>query len=76
VEVKIGVLNSPREIIIDSSQTPDEVQAAYASALKDSDGTFSLSDDKGRRVIIAVSAVSYLDVSQSDVRRVGFGSAS
>ncbi len=74
MEVKIGVLNSPREIVIDSSQTPDEVQAAYESALKGSDSTFSLSDDKGRTVIIAVSAVAYLDVSQADVRRVGFGS--
>ena len=72
MEVKIGVLNSPREIVIDSSQTPDEVQEAYASALKNSEATFALSDDKGRRVIIAVAAVAYLDVSQADVRRVGF----
>jgi Protein of unknown function (DUF3107) len=72
VEVKIGVLNSPREIVIDSSQTPDEVQNAYESALKTPDGTFSLTDEKGRRVIVAVSSVAYLDVSEADVRRVGF----
>jgi hypothetical protein len=72
VEVKIGVLNSPREIVIDSSQTPDEVQAAYENALKNSAATFSLSDSKGRTVIVAVNAVAYLDVSEADVRRVGF----
>jgi len=72
VEVKIGVLNSPREIVIDSSQTPDEVQDAYNEALKNPEGTFGLSDDKGRRVVIAVSAVAYLDISQADTRRVGF----
>src|SRR5437868_4043057 len=52
VEVKIGVLHTPREIVLESSQSPDEVEKTVAEALKSVDGQLSLTDDKGRRVIV------------------------
>ncbi|WP_280481426.1 DUF3107 family protein, partial [Nocardia cyriacigeorgica] len=32
VEVKIGISDSPRELVITSSQTPDEVEALVSGA--------------------------------------------
>jgi hypothetical protein len=72
VEVKIGVLHTPREIVLESTQTPEEVEAAVATALKSVDGNLSLSDDKGRRVIVPANLIAYIEIAQADVRRVGF----
>ena len=72
MEVKIGVLHTPREIVLESSQTPDEVEQAVAAALKNPEGQLSLTDDKGRRVIVPAKLIAYLEIAQADVRRVGF----
>jgi hypothetical protein len=73
VEVKIGVLHTPREIIVDSTQTPDEVEQLVSAALKSVDGQLALTDDRGRRVIVPANLVAYVEIAQADARRVGFG---
>jgi hypothetical protein len=72
VEVKIGVLHTPREIVVESLQTPDEVEALVATALKSVDGQLSLTDERGRRVIVPANLVAYVEIAQADQRRVGF----
>lgn len=72
MEVKIGVLHTPREIILESSQTPDEVEKIVAAALKSVDGQLKLVDDKGRRVIVPANLIAYVEIAQADARRVGF----
>ncbi|MDQ1680025.1 MAG: hypothetical protein QOI42_884 [Frankiaceae bacterium] len=72
MEVKIGVLHAPRELSLESTQTPDEVQAAVAAALT-SGGVLSLIDEKGRRVIVPVAQLAYVEIGESSNRRVGFG---
>ena len=74
MEVKIGVQFAPRELVLESAQTPAEVEAAVAEALSGRDGTLSLVDDKGRRVIVPVDKVAYVEIgAPGDDRRVGFG---
>jgi hypothetical protein len=72
VEVKIGVLHTAREIVLDSPQTPEEVEQAVADALKSVDGQLVLTDDRGRKVIVPANLVAYVDIAQADTRRVGF----
>jgi hypothetical protein len=72
VEVKIGVLHTAREIVLDSPQSQDEIEALVADALKSVDGQLTLTDDRGRKVIVPANLVAYVDIAQADVRRVGF----
>lgn len=72
MEVKIGVLHTPREITLDSSQTPEEVEKIVADALKSVDGQLSLTDEKGRKVIVPANLVAYVEIAQADKRSVGF----
>ncbi len=72
MEVKIGVQRTPREIVLDSTLSPDEVEAAVRDALKDPSGVLSLVDDKGRRVVVPSNLVAYVEIAQADTRRVGF----
>jgi hypothetical protein len=72
VEVKVGVLHTAREIVLDSPLTPEEVEQAVAEALKSVDGQLVLTDERGRKVIVPANLVAYVDIAQSDTRRVGF----
>jgi hypothetical protein len=73
VEVKIGVAESPRELVVSSAQTPDEIEALVSDALKNPTGLLSLVDDKGRRYVMPAARVSYVEIAPADTRKVGFG---
>jgi len=72
VEVKIGVQKTPREIVLESTQSPDEVEAAVRDALKDPGSVLALVDEKGRRVVILSNLTAYVEIAEADHRRVGF----
>lgn len=76
MEVKIGVTDSARELVINSAQTPDEVEKLVVDALgKDAADAevLSLTDDKGRRFLVQAAKVAYVEIGIADGRRVGFG---
>jgi hypothetical protein len=72
VEVKIGVQYSAREIVLESAQQPDDVERLVTAAL-DAGGLLALSDEKGRRVLVPVEKLAYVEIGESLERRVGFG---
>lgn len=72
MEVKVGVADTAREIVLNSSQTPEEVESLVADALKNSTGTLNLVDDKGRRYVVPSARVAYVEIGSADSRRVGF----
>jgi Protein of unknown function (DUF3107) len=72
VEVKIGVLHTPREIVLDSTLSPAQVEDAVRDALKDPASVLSLVDDKGRRIVVPSGLVAYVEIAEADHRRVGF----
>lgn len=72
MEVKIGVQFAPRELVLESGQTPDEVAAAVAEALASGEGTLQLTDEKGRKVIVPVAKLAYVEIAEASARPVGF----
>jgi hypothetical protein len=75
VEVKIGVLHTAREIVVDVQLTPEEVETTVSEALKSVDGQLVLVEERGRKVIVPANLVAYVDIAQEDVRRVGFATS-
>jgi hypothetical protein len=73
VEVKIGVTDSPRELVFNSTQTPDALEKLVAAALAKGAELLSLTDDKGRRYLVQASRIAYVEIGAADGRRVGFG---
>ncbi|MCU1594154.1 MAG: hypothetical protein JWO12_1546 [Frankiales bacterium] len=73
MEVKIGVQFAPRELVIESAQSADDVAKAVAEALKADLGVLTLVDDKGRRVLVPADKLAYVEIAESEQRRVGFG---
>ena len=73
MEVKIGVQHVPRELVLESAQSPDEVTKAVSDALKADLGVLSLIDEKGRRVLVPADKLAYVEIAENEQRRVGFG---
>ena len=73
MEVKIGVQHAGRELVLESAQTPSEVEKIVTDALADSEGVLTLVDEKGRRVIVPSERLAYVEIAESESRRVGFG---
>ena len=73
MEVKVGVKGAPRELAIDSSLTPAELAAAVSQALAGEGGVLVLTDDKGRQLIVPADKLAYVEIGESNERRVGFG---
>jgi hypothetical protein len=75
MEVKIGVQNASRELVIDSSQSSDDVEATVSKALAgDSGGLLVLTDSKGRKVIVPTDKLAYVEVGSPAAGQVGFRS--
>jgi len=72
VEVKIGVLYAPRELLVETDTSPEDIEKALAKSIVDG-GIFSLVDNKGSRVVVPVDKLAYLEIAEPDDRRVGFG---
>ncbi|NJC70071.1 DUF3107 domain-containing protein [Planosporangium thailandense] len=72
MEVKIGVQFAPRELALESAQSPAEVERTVAEALSGRDGVLTLFDEKGRRVIVPIDKLAYVEIAESSPRPVGF----
>ncbi|MFP5415404.1 MAG: DUF3107 domain-containing protein [Actinomycetes bacterium] len=72
MEVKVGIRDVPREVAVETKTSAENIEAALAEALA-SNGIFSLTDDKGRKVLIPAAQVAYIDLGTENARPVGFG---
>ncbi|MET7933631.1 DUF3107 domain-containing protein [Streptomyces sp. NPDC005322] len=73
MEVKIGVQHAPREIILESGQSAEEVERAVADALGGKAQVLSLVDDHGRKVLVPSDRLAYVELGEPTTRKVGFG---
>lgn len=72
VDIRIGITNSPREISLESTQTPADVEKVVADALEGSKAYFTLKDSKGKVFLIPTAGVAYVEVGSEERGRVGF----
>lgn len=72
MEVKIGVVDNGRELVVSSADSADDVQAQISKALEGDAGVLALVDDKGRRFLVPSARIAYVEIGASDSRKVGF----
>ncbi len=72
MEIKIGIQDVARELTVETDTTAAQVEKDLAKALADN-GLLTLSEGKGRKVMIPVAKIAYLDLGQDKARPVGFG---
>ena len=75
MEVRIGVVHTPKELTLDLDGDVDDAFKAIDKAIKSGETMVWLTDAKGRRVGVALDKLAYVEVdSEEGSKRVGFGS--
>jgi hypothetical protein len=73
MEVKIGVQNAPRELTIDTDNDAEQVEKLVSDAIT-SGGVLSLTDARGRRVVVPAEKLAYVEITTSLSGTVGYRS--
>lgn len=74
MEVKIGIQQAAREIVVDTAEDAEAVEKKVADALASESGLISLTDTKGRKVLVPAAKVAYIEIGGGVVGQVGFRS--
>ncbi len=74
MEVKIGIQMAPRELVVETESAVEDVKQALTAALADNK-LFVLTDKRGGTVLVPAEKIAYVELDQSEPRRIGFGSA-
>ncbi|MFG1700731.1 DUF3107 domain-containing protein [Nonomuraea sp. NPDC049309] len=74
MEVKIGVRSVHRELVVETDLSAEQVEEEIRNALSvDRGGVFALTDVKGRRVVVPVASLGFVEIGEDEARPVGFG---
>ena len=75
MEVKLGVTYSPKELLVETERSADEIAAAVDEAVAGKAKVLWLADAKGRRVGVPTEKLAYVEVGEENpTKRVGFSS--
>jgi hypothetical protein len=73
MEIKIGVQSVHRELIVETDLSAEQIEDELRKALAVDKGVFSITDTKGRRVVVPVASLGFVEIGEDEVRSVGFG---
>jgi hypothetical protein len=76
VDVRIGITQVARELLVELADDidRDELKGAVGAALSGATDTLSLTDRRGREVLVPAAKIAYVEVGVADgERRMGFG---
>jgi len=74
VEVKIGVQQAQRELVVEVQESADDVEKHVSEVLAKGEGVITLTDVKGRRVVVPGAKVAYVEIGTGVAGTVGFRS--
>jgi hypothetical protein len=74
MDVRIGVVYTSKELLVELESGADEVRATIDAALADGKPLVWLTDSKGRRVGVPTDKIAYVEIGSDDsAHKVGFG---
>lgn len=72
MDIRIGIVNTPRELLFQTTQSAAEIEKSIAEALANDAGTLRLEDDKGHIYVVASRNLAFVEIGQEKARKVGF----
>ncbi|MGI8425783.1 MAG: DUF3107 domain-containing protein [Actinomycetota bacterium] len=73
LELRIGIVDSPKELSLEVDQKQDEVKASVEAAVNEGSSILWVTDRKGKQVGVPAGKVAYVEIdTESAARSVGF----
>jgi len=73
MEIKIGVRSVHREIVVETDLTAEQLEGEVRAALASSGGALTVTDVNGRKIIVPVASLGFIEIGEEEPRPVGFG---
>lgn len=74
MEVKIGIQQAARELVVETDESSDAVEKMVADAIANEGGFIALTDTKGRKVVVPAAKIAYVEIGGGVAGQVGFRS--
>ncbi|WP_283135601.1 DUF3107 domain-containing protein [Rhizohabitans arisaemae] len=72
MEIKIAVKSVHHELIVETDMTMEQVEDALRNALAVERGVFAITDTGGRRIVVPVASLGYIEMGKEEPRMAGF----
>ena len=72
MEIRIGIINTGRELNFETSTSADDVRTQVTAALEQNAAQVSFTDVKGNSYIVPTANLAYIELGTEESRRVGF----
>ncbi|GAA3594772.1 DUF3107 domain-containing protein [Klugiella xanthotipulae] len=72
MDIRIGIINAPREISFETNETAAQVEETITTALSAGSALLRLIDSKGKVFLIPTATIAYVELGSDTSRRVGF----
>lgn len=72
MELRIGILHSPRELTFETNQSAEEIEKSVSRALDSEVGVVRFTDDRERVILVNAAQIAFVEIGEETVRRVGF----
>lgn len=72
VDIRIGIINTARELVITTDTDVKDLEKAIADGLASEGGTIRFEDEKGHIFVVASRHLAYVELGVEKARKVGF----
>ncbi len=72
MEIRIGIVNTGRELNFETDDSAEAVKKSVAAALDSGATHVTFGDSKGNAYIVPTASLAFVELGTEDVRRVGF----
>ena len=72
MEIRIGIINTGRELSFETAASADDVRAQVTGALDQGTAHVTFTDAKGSSYIVPTAQLAYIELGTEETRRVGF----
>ena len=72
MDIRIGIVNTGRELGFETTESAETVKTSVAQALDSGATHVSFRDNKGNSYIVPTATLAYIEVGTEESRRIGF----
>ncbi|WP_146341221.1 MULTISPECIES: DUF3107 domain-containing protein [Nesterenkonia] len=72
MEVRIGVQNVAREIVVETEAAAEDVEKTIAEAIESNKPLVTLTDRRDKRIVVPTASIGYVEIGSDTKQSVGF----
>ena len=72
MEIRIGIVNTGRELSFETNEAAEAVKKAVTSALETGAAHVTFTDNRGSLYVVPTAGIAYVELGTEESRRVGF----